>query len=641
MYPVSVKEAIQKLLVTSPVPRDALPYTPEFERLKKLYVGQTHVAIGDHDFWQLLSKIGKYGGAGGKTGRKSAPATKSLTTVQQLEMLRLFPDGIGQRDNLPYTKQFDDLHKQFAKLTGLRLTSHEFWRATSRVAKLSRKPKPLFETAPLGGLPLDIVQFLERTNPWWRAQPLPTVERYRRSAFDDVLQRIDSRIAPVVAMRGPRQVGKTTIQLQLIEELLLIRHVNPAHIIRVQFDDTPSLGLLANPIEAIVRWYEDNVLHGTINASAARGDRVYLLFDEVQNLAGWSSQLKHLVDNVDAFTLVTGSSALKISRGQDNLAGRLSTIELGPFHLSEIAGVRKLGSLPRFHCPDARDAWSRPEFWLDLISHSQKHSKILKKSFSRFSDLGGYPVCHKNDIEGATTVLAGQLVEDVVNKSIENDPLRIGSRGHLDRRMIREVFRLLCRYAGQGVTPRVLSQEIGAVLGAGIKESSVAEAVDFLNESLLIRLVPPAELLQRKQSNPPRICLCDHFVRNAWLQENIPLDPDRLATATQAVSGMAGHLIESVLGYQMCSIPTLEVAWNPARANESEIDFLLTLGLKRVPIEIKYHANFDVRDIAALEAFCTKPHYNAKFGLIVTQTHAGKVGERTIAVPASALLLAM
>lgn len=102
----------------------------------------------------------------------------------------------------------------------------------------------------------------------------------------------------------------------------------------MQFEDTPSLGSLANLGEAIVWWYEGNVFRGPIDAAASRGHRVYLLFDEVQNLQGWSAQLKTLVDHVDVATLVTGSSALRIARGHDNLAGRVSKIELGPLRLA-------------------------------------------------------------------------------------------------------------------------------------------------------------------------------------------------------------------------------------------------------------------------------------------------------------------
>jgi hypothetical protein len=404
-YDDDLKATIKALLIESPVPRDALPYTDEFDRLKETFEANRKTEISDHDFWILLSKIGKYGGAG--AGRKKiAPRTKSLTTEQQLEMLRLFPDGIGHRDNLPYTSEFDQLHRQFLKLTELRLTQHEFWRATSRVAKLSRKPKPLFESAPMGGLSKDMVEYLERTNPWWRAQHLPPAERFRRHAFYDVVKRLDSHIVPVVAIWGPRQVGKSTIQLQLVEELLLIRHVNPSHILRVQFDETPTLGALRNPVEAIVRWYEEHVLKDSINAVSARGQQVYLLFDELQNLRGWSAQLKALVDLVQANTLVTGSSALRIARGHDNLAGRISTIELGPLRLSEIAGVRGLGELPPFSCPNSREDWARKEFWHALNAHARKHAKVLRRAFAIFSEVGGYPVCHKRNVDSNSPALA-------------------------------------------------------------------------------------------------------------------------------------------------------------------------------------------------------------------------------------------
>jgi hypothetical protein len=57
----------------------------------------------------------------------------------------------------------------------------------------------------------------------------------------------------------------------------------------------------------------------------------------VQNLDNWAPELKSLVDTNTLRVLVTGSSALRIEAGRDSLAGRLSTIELGPLLLREIA----------------------------------------------------------------------------------------------------------------------------------------------------------------------------------------------------------------------------------------------------------------------------------------------------------------
>lgn len=640
-YAPKVKGTIQRLLIDSPIPRDKLPYTDSFDGLKKVYEREMNLTLSDHEFWTLLSKIGKYGGAGGKDGRKRAPKTRSLTKEEQLEIRRLFPDGIGSRDNLPYTPQFDDLHKRFMQLTHIRLTKHEFWRATSHVAKLSRKPRPIFDSAPLGGLPVEMIQYLERTNPWWRAQPPPPPERFRRWAFQDVIARLDARIAPIVAVRGPRQVGKTTIQLQIVEELLLIRNLNPGRILRVQFDDTPALGSFVSPVETIVRWYEENVLKEPINALAARGERVYLLFDEVQNLPDWSAQLKALVDHVDASMLVTGSSALRIQRGQDNLAGRVSTIELGPLQLGEIAGVRDLGSLARFSCSNTHDDWTRTEFWMDLNTHAKKHAKVLRRAFSLFSEFGGYPVCHKRSSSGSASLLASQLVEDVVNKSIDTDPVRVSPRQLLDRPVIREVFRLLCRYAGQAVAKQQFSDQIGALLGRGVRHAHVEEATEFLDDAMLIHRIKPLEVLQKKQQNPSKITLCDHFVRNAWLKETIPVDPRELAKLNPAVACMAGHLVESIVGYKLKGIPGVELTWFPQRPKEPEVDFVLTLGVKRVPVEVKYQATLRPGDCAAAAEFCSRPQYEARFGLIVTQDQAGKIGEHCIAVPASHLLLAV
>lgn len=84
-----------------------------------------------------------------------------LRTEHQLKLLRLLPDGIGSRDQLPYTAEFDRIHRQFSKFTGTRLNVQEFWRVMSRVAKHSRKPRPVFESAPLGGLDPRLVKLMQ------------------------------------------------------------------------------------------------------------------------------------------------------------------------------------------------------------------------------------------------------------------------------------------------------------------------------------------------------------------------------------------------------------------------------------------------------------------------------------------------
>ena len=92
---------------------------------------------------------------------------------------------------------------------------------------------------------------LERTiremNPWWRNEPVPGVPPIRRWAFDPVINGIRKGLAPAVLLRGPRQVGKTTLQLQVIDQLLR-EGVPPNRILRLQFDELASLRELPTPI---------------------------------------------------------------------------------------------------------------------------------------------------------------------------------------------------------------------------------------------------------------------------------------------------------------------------------------------------------------------------------------------------------
>lgn len=645
-YSPVVRALVHSLLADTTVPRDSLPYTEEIERLRAEFNKEQGTAVKDVDFWRMLSTIGKRGELA-KTGkRKKGSVAPTLSDEEQLEILRLMPDGVGNRDHLPYTAKFDAMHQRFAKLTGKKLTKHEFWRAVSLVAKNARKPKPVYETAPVGGLSPELIAFLEGNNPWWRAKPSKSSPSYRRWAFSEVVDRLQSKLAPIVAVRGSRRVGKSVLQAQLIEDLLMIgrndttkRPVDPARILSVQFDDAPSLGGVSMPIQAIVRWYEEKILKRTLNEAAKAGEPAYLLFDEVQNLPDWSVQLKIIADRSDARILVTGSSALRIAKGQDNLAGRMTTIELGPLRLTEVAGIRELRGLPAY-APDAPlEDWKKRDFWLGLIAHGKKHAKVRDEAFRYFSEFGGYPLCHSTT-EKDVDKIRQQVISEVITKTIEHDP---GHRPHaaaLDSAFVREVFRMVCRYAGQSVAPKRFADEIQQVLGTPVAHSKVTDAIDFLADSLLLYRVMPLEMLAKKQGHAPKLCVCDHFVRNGILQETLPLDPEALKGVDEAVSTQVGHLMESVLGYFLKGIPGVELAWFPERAKEPEVDLVLTIGTSRIPVEVKYRRGTPEKgDLAGVEAFCDKPAYAANLGLVITQTTEGPLGDFAIAVPASTFLL--
>lgn len=467
-----------------------------------------------------------------------------------------------------------------------------------------------------GPLPLELIDDLYTLNPHWAGKPGPQTPPFRRWAYDRVYRNLKAGLTPAIVLRGPRRVGKT-ILVRHVMEGLIADGVTPDCIVYVAFDEIRSLEKIKDPILAIARWFEKQVLKRTFNEIGREGGKAYLLFDEVQNLEAWAPQVKHLVDNHDVRILVTGSSSLRIESGRDSLAGRITTLDLGPLVLREIAAIRYGIQTTPYWGDDGLDKLLQPDYWQEGKRKSEEEADIRLKAFKAFSDNGAYPIAH-NFPDVSWQELADNLNETVIKRAIQHD-LRMGSKGQKrDEKLLEEVFRLCCRYAGQTPGQSVFVPEIQQALSGNIGWNRILNYLKFLDGALLIRLVQPLELRLKKRKSPPKICLCDHSLRASWLQEVIPLDTEGLA-ANPHLTDLAGYLAESVLGYFLGSIPGLDIAYFPARGIEPEVDFVITIGTRRIPVEVKYRRKIDSHDdTRGIRAFLEKTVYNAPFGILVT-----------------------
>ena len=144
---------------------------------------------------------------------------------------------------------------------------------------------------------------IERFNEWWFTEKvrgnlsLP----FRRHSFLRIVKSLEER--QILLITGLRRVGKTTLMYQVIEKLL--ETVRPNDILYFSFEQS-----LASPKD-VLEYYEKAVLRKPFEDA----DKVFIFFDEIQNVDGWPSVLKQFYDlypNLKFF--VSGSSSLLLSK---------------------------------------------------------------------------------------------------------------------------------------------------------------------------------------------------------------------------------------------------------------------------------------------------------------------------------------
>jgi len=495
----------------------------------------------------------------------------------------------------------------------------------------------LSKTSQSGRLPTELADNIRAMNPWWSGRPGVPVPAFHRWPFARLKQLLMQGIAPATVLRGPRRVGKTILLRQVLEDLLR-DGVSPSRVLYVPFDELATIAKITEPILQVGRWFENEVLHASFNEAARRNEAAFLFFDEVQNLEDWAPELKNLVDNHAVRVLVTGSSSLQIAAGRDSLAGRVTTLDLGSLLLREIAEMRWGHTETPLWPANGQADLTSLEFWREGVAQAWASRAVRLRAFEAFSRLGAYPIAHQTP-EPSWPELSDYLAETVIRRVLEHDLPWAGKARPADKALLEEVFRLSCRYAGQSPGPSVFIPDLRTILRKEYSWQRVRNVLRSLDATLLLRLIEPLELRLKRRTAPAKICLCDHALRAAWLQEEIPIDVEGLAKSPH-LSDLAGRIAESVLGYFLASIPNLDVAYHPARGAEPEVDFVITIGTRRIPVEVKYRRRIDpFEDTRGLRAFLEKTVFNAPLGLLVTLQDGVTVPDpRIVPISLSSLL---
>jgi len=141
-----------------------------------------------------------------------------------------------------------------------------------------------------------------------------------------LLQRLDEPApARIQLLTGPRQIGKTTLLLELAREL----------------GDSAFYAACDSPEAALPGFWE--ALWRRAAERAASGKKAALLLDEIQYLPDWALRLKAEWDRIQrrrtpVHVVATGSAALRLGAGsRERLAGRFERLVLTHWSARDIA----------------------------------------------------------------------------------------------------------------------------------------------------------------------------------------------------------------------------------------------------------------------------------------------------------------
>lgn len=347
------------------------------------------------------------------------------------------------------------------------------------------------------------------------------------------------RVEPVVALHGPRSVGKSTV---------LAGFARARGVPVIDLDDPAT---------------RDAVL---ANVTSVIGEHTPVCLDEYQHAPGVLEALKARLNREGAppgTALLTGSTRQDaLPRTAEALTGRLHTLTVWPFSQGEIDGKTENLVVALRADPDAAVA-------------AHPTSRTTRAEYVDRVCRGGFPLALRRPA-GPTR---NRWFDDYIRQSIERDSVELSRIRQ--RQLLRE---LLGRLAGR--TGQVLNLS-GAGEGLAVARSTLEEHARLLEDLFLIERLPAwGKTLRSRTIASPKVHVIDSGVAARLLR----VGPEKLAGLDPTTLTEFGNLLETFVVGELRK----QVSW---------LDGPVTVGHWRTHDgdEVDYVVEFDDGRILAFE----------------------------------------
>ncbi len=348
-----------------------------------------------------------------------------------------------------------------------------------------------------------------------------------RSQSNDLIMHLQEPRRTIQVVAGPRQVGKTTLVKQVLQQL-----------------STPSRFFNADGVEPddkdwiAARWEEVRAL-----MHFNQYQEIVLVIDEVHKINNWSEQVKREWDadtfnDVNIKVVLLGSSRLLLKKGlTESLAGRFEILSMTHWSFQEM----------------------QEAFGWDI---------------NQYVYFGGYP--------GSAPYVNNEarwrkyMRESIIAPAIEKDVLQ--TTYIYKPALMHQLFHLGCAYSGELLS---YNKMLGLLQDAG-NATTLVNYLEVLGESKLLTGLPKYVMdASRKYRTIPKLQVYNNALLTALTEgvsyENVFTDPQ-----------LWGRWVESAVGcYLLDKADELDCDLFYWREDNEEVDFVLRRADKLLAIEVK------------------------------------------------------
>ena len=468
-------------------------------------------------------------------------------------------------------------------------------------------------------------------NPWWKDptqidqdKKIFEVDHSKNKWVPRIITYFDLQHDHVYTLRGPRQVGKTTLLKIMIRDLLQ-KSVTPRAVFYFTCDMITGHQELVDTIEK----YFD------FNEHLTTSERRFIFIDEITSVKSWEKAIKYLVDAnklKNTTVILTGSHSMDIKYSTERLPGRRGETDIRTGDtLNKILVPMKFSEYVETVAPELKHELSnffnlkkdrRYDIIFNLFSGKvdtvlldelRLYEKEIKTLMDNYLVTGGIIRAiegfhNKENIDNA--------LYEIYIRSLIGDLARWGYQENIAKQIIRSALNKM--------TTRVSLNSIAKENEIG-SHNTVSSYLKSLEDSYVLNTFYQFDLNHRtaRYKKERKLYFVDPFIYHAfrgWSRgeanyfessRDVLIDNVKKGKILEMV--LAGHLIRLVYNLHPSDVFSHheQVFYWKKKGSEREVDFIFKVREEYFPVELKYQNTISRRDMTNL--------FSLRKGIIVSK----------------------